>query len=153
MKKKLIILILVVLTTLVFGQNPIKSLTYHEDNLQVQSWPLGMDFKTAKDQNIIKDEYVWKTDCDVIINLVSKTVTYYYVPEKSVEHVFKLKNFKTTKTSYFFEFEVDGYYQNQKVLICENEDGTYSSITQHALSTNDTISGGDFDRNVTVSIK
>jgi hypothetical protein len=153
MKKKLIIFILVVLTTFMFGQKPIKSLTYHEDTLQVQSWPLGMDFKTAKDQNILKDEYIWKTDCDVIINLVSKTVTYYYVPEKRVEHVFKLKNFKTTKTSYFFEFEVDDYYQNQKVLICEKEDGTYSSITQYALSNKDSISAGNFDRNVKVSIK
>lgn len=153
MKKISITFVLVVLTTLVFGQKPIKSLTYHEDTLQVVSWALGMDFKSAKDQNILKDEYVWKTDCDVIINLVSKTVTYYYVPEKRVEHVLKLKNFKTTKTSYFIEFEVDGYYQNQKVLICENEDGTYSSITQYALSTKDKLSAANYDRNVKVTVK
>ena len=153
MKKISITFVLVVLTTLVFGQKPIKSLTYHEDTLQVVSWALGMDFKSAKYKGILKDEYLFKTDCKTTVDLVSRTVIIYFIPEKRVVNVYKLKNFKTTKTSYFFEFEVDGYFQNQKVLICENEDGTYSSITQHALSINDKISGGDFDRNVNLTVK
>ena len=153
MKKISITLVLVVLTTLVFGQKPIKSLTYYEDTLQVLSWDLGLDFKSAKDKGILKNEYLFKTDCKTTVDLVSRTVIIYFIPEKRVVGVYKLKNFKTTKTSYFFEFEVDGHYQNQKVLICENEDGTYSSITQHALTIDNKLSAGDYDRNVKFTVK
>ena len=153
MKKISITFVLVVLSTLVLGQKPIKSLTYYEDTLQVVSWDLGLDFKSAKDKGILKDEYLFETDYKTTVDLVSKTVTFYYITEKRVTGVYKLKNFKTTKTSYFFEFEIDGYFQNQKVLICENEDGTYSSIKQWAISTKDKVSSGDFDRNVKVSVK
>jgi hypothetical protein len=94
-----------------------------------------------------------KTDYNITIDLVSKTVTFYYNPEKKVCYVQKIVNFKTTPTSYFVEYFVDGFTTNQKLLICENEDGTYSAITQYASNKTYTLSMGDFDRNVKVVVK
>jgi hypothetical protein len=94
-----------------------------------------------------------KTDYNITIDLVSKTVTFYYNPEKKVCYVQKIVKFKTTPTSYFVEYFVDGYTTNQKLLICENEDETYSAITQYASNKTYTLSMGDFDRNVKVVVK
>lgn len=153
MKNILITLVLVVLSTIGLGQTPFKSLTMHVDTVQFMSWELGLDYKTAKDQNKIKYDELYLFNYDVIVNLISKTVTLYWVTKKTVCEVYKLKNFKVLKSGYFFEFWEEGIVQNHKILISENVDGTYSHIIQHGLNKDTEIAGGAYDRNVKFTIK
>jgi len=153
MKNISITLILVVLSTIGFGQTPFKSLTVHIDTTQFMSWELGLDYKTAKDQNKIKNEDIYLFNHDFIVDLISKTVTVFWVTKKTVSDVYKLKNFKVLKSGYFFEFWEKGNIQNYKALICENVDGTYSQIVQNGLNKDTEIGGGEYDRNVKFTIK
>jgi hypothetical protein len=153
MKNILITLVLVVLSTIGLGQTPFKSLTIHIDTVQFMSWELGLDYKTAKDQNKIKNEELYLFNHDIIVDLISKTVTIYWVTKKTVDDVFKLKNFKVLKSGYFFEFWEEGNVQNYKILISENVDGTYSEIEQDGLDKETEICGGQYDRNVKITIK
>ena len=153
MKNISITLILVVLSTIGLGQTPFKSLTVHIDTVQFMSWELGLDYKTAKDQNKIKNKELYLFNYDIIVDLTSKTVTLYWVTKKTVSHVYKLKNFKVLKSGYFFEFWEKGNIQNYKMLISENVDGTYSQIVQNGLNEDTEIGGGEYDRNVKFTIK
>ena len=153
MKKIILSLALVVLTTTGFSQKPIKSITVTVDTVQEMNWSKALDFKTAKDQDLVTYTRLLKSDYKLVIDLVSKTISVFYIPEKKFYYVNKIVKFKTTSTSYFIEYFIDGYITNQKLLICENEDGTYSAITQYANLKEDTIFGGEFDRNVKVVVK
>ncbi len=153
MKNISITLILVVLSTIGFGQTPFKSLTVHIDTSQFMSWELGLDFKTAKDQNKIKNEKLYLFNHDIIVDLISKTVTVFSVTENTVNNVWKLKNFKVLESGYFFEFWKEGIVQNHKAVICENVGGTYSFIVQDGLNKKTKICGGQYDRNVKFTIK
>jgi len=153
MKNILITLVLVVLSTIGLGQTPFKSLTVHIDTVQFMSWELGLDYKTAKDQNKIKNEELYLFNHDFIVDLISKTVTVFWVTKKTVSDVYKLKNFKILKSGYFFEFWEKGNIQNYKMLISENVDGTYSEIEQDGLNEDTEICGGQYDRNVKFTIK
>jgi len=153
MKNILITLVLVVLSTIGLGQTPFKSLTVHIDTVQFMSWELGLDYKTAKDQNKIKNEELYLFNHDFIVDLISKTVTVFWVTKKTVSDVYKLKNFKVLKSGYFFEFWGEGNVQNYKMLISENVDGTYSEIEQDGLNEDTEICGGQYDRNVKFTIK
>ena len=153
MKNISITLVLVVLSTIGFGQTPFKSLTVHIDTTQFMSWELGLDFKTAKDQNKIKNEELYLFNHDFIVDLISKTVTVFWVTKKTVSDVYKLKNFKVLKSGYFFEFWEKGNIQNYKMLISENVDGTYSEIEQSGLNEDTEIGGGQYDSNVKFTIK
>jgi len=153
MKNISITLILVVLSTIGLGQTPFKSLTVHIDTVQFMSWELGLDYKTAKDQNKIKNEELYLFNHDFIVDLISKTVTVFWVTKKTVSDVYKLKNFKILKSGYFFEFWEKGNIQNYKMLISENVDGTYSEIEQDGLNEDTEICGGQYDRNVKFTIK
>ena len=153
MKNISITLILVVLSTIGLGQTPFKSLTIHIDTVQYMSWELGLDYKTAKDQNKIKNEELYLFNHDIIFDLISKTVTVFWVTNKTVSDVYKLKNFKVLKSGYFFEFWEEGNVQNYKILISENVDGTYSQIVQNGLDKDTEIGGGEYDRNVKFTIK
>ena len=154
MKNILITLVLVVLSTIGLGQTPFKSLTVHIDTVQFMSWELGLDYKTAKDQNKIKNEELYLFNHDIIVDLISKTVTLYWVTKKTVDDVYKLKNFKVLKSGYYFEFSGgEGSIQDYKILISENVDGTYSEIEQDGLDKETEICGGQYDRNVKITIK
>ena len=153
MKNILITLVLVVLSTIGLGQSPFKSLTVHIDTVQFMSWELGLDYKTAKDQNKIKNEELYLFNHDFIVDLISKTVTVFWVTKKTVSDVYKLKNFKVLKSGYFFEFWEEGNVQNYKILISENVDGTYSQIVQNGLNEDTEICGGQYDSNVKFTIK
>ena len=153
MKNISITLVLVVLSTIGLGQTPFKSLTIHIDTVQYMSWELGLDYKTAKDQNKIKNEELYLFNHDIIVDLISKTVTVFWVTKKTVSDVYKLKNFKVLKSGYFFEFWEEGNVQNYKILISENVDGTYSEIEQDGLDKDTDICGGQYDRNVKITIK
>ena len=153
MKNILITLVLVVLSTIGLGQTPFKSLTIHIDTVQFMSWELGLDYKTAKDQNKIKNEELYLFNHDFIVDLISKTVTVFWVTKKTVSDVYKLKNFKVLKSGYFFEFWEKGNIQNYKMLISENVDGTYSQIVQNGLNEDTEIGGGQYDSNVKFTIK
>ena len=153
MKNISITLILVVLSTIGLGQTPFKSLTVHIDTVQYMSWELGLDYKTAKDQNKIKNKELYLFNYDIIVDLTSKTVTLYWVTKKTISGVYKLKNFKVLKSGYFFEFWEEGNVQNYKMLISENVDGTYSQIVQNAINKDTEIGGGQYDRNVKFTIK
>ena len=153
MKNILITLILVVLSTIGLGQTPFKSLTVHIDTVQYMSWELGLDYKTAKDQNKIKNKELYLFNYDIIVDLTSKTVTLYWVTKKTISGVYKLKNFKVLKSGYFFEFWEEGNVQNYKILISENVDGTYSQIVQNGLDKDTEIGGGQYDSNVKFTIK
>ena len=153
MKNISLTLVLVVLSTIGLGQTPFKSLTIHIDTVQFMSWELGLDYKTAKDQNKIKNEELYLFNHDIIVDLISKTVTIYWVTKKTVDDVYKLKNFKVLKSGYFFEFWEEGNVQNYKILISENVDGTYSEIEQDGLDKDTDICGGQYDRNVKITIK
>ena len=154
MKNISITLILVVLSTIGLGQTPFKSLTVHIDTVQFMSWELGLDYKTAKDQNKIKNEELYLFNHDIIVDLISKTVTLYWVTKKTVDDVYKLKNFKVLKSGYYFEFSGgEGSIQDYKILISENVDGTYSEIRQNVRNKKSTVDGGIFDRNVKITMK
>jgi hypothetical protein len=153
MKNILITLVLVVLSTIGLGQTSFKSLTVHIDTVQYMSWELGLDYKTAKDQNKIKNKELYLFNYDIIVDLTSKTVTLYWVTKKTISGVYKLKNFKVLKSGYFFEFWEEGNVQNHKMLISENVDGTYSQIVQNAINKDTEIGGGQYDRNVKITIK
>ena len=153
MKNILITLVLVVLSTIGLGQTPFKSLTVHIDTVQFMSWELGLDYKTAKDQNKIKNEELYLFNHDIIVDLISKTVTLYWVTKKTISGVYKLKNFKVLKSGYFFEFWEEWNVQNYKILISENVDGTFSEIEQDGLDKETEICGGQYDRNVKITIK
>ena len=153
MKNISITLVLVVLSTIGLGQTPFKSLTIHIDTVQYMSWELGLDYKTAKDQNKIKNEELYLFNHDLIVDLISKTVTVFWVTKKTVSDVYKLKNFKVLKSGYFFEFWEKGNIQNYKMLISENVDGTYSQIVQNGLNEDTEIGGGQYDSNVKFTIK
>jgi len=153
MKNILITLVLVVLSTIGLGQTPFRSLTIHIDTVQFMSWELGLDYKTAKDQNKIKNEELYLFNHDIIVDLKTKTVTLYWVTKKSITRVDKLKKFKVLKSGYFFEFWEKGNIQNYKMLISENVDGTYSEIEQDGLDKETEICGGQYDRNVKITIK
>ena len=153
MKNISLTLVLVVLSTIGLGQTPFRSLTIHIDTVQYMSWELGLDYKTAKDQNKIKNEDIYLFNHDFIVDLISKTVTVFWVTKKTVSDVYKLKNFKVLKSGYFFEFWEKGNIQNYKALICENVDGTYSQIVQNGLNKDTEIGGGEYDRNVKFTIK
>jgi len=153
MKNILITLVLVVLSTIGLGQTPFRSLTIHIDTVQYMSWELGLDYKTAKDQNKIKNEELYLFNHDFIVDLISKTVTVFWVTKKTVSDVYKLKNFKVLKSGYFFEFWEKGNVQNYKMLISENVDGTYSQIVQNGLNEDTEIGGGQYDSNVKFTIK
>ena len=153
MKNISLTLVLVVLSTIGLGQTPFKSLTIHIDTVQYMSWELGLDYKTAKDQNKIKNEELYLFNHDFIVDLISKTVTVFWVTKKTVSDVYKLKNFKVLKSGYFFEFWEEGNVQNYKMLISENVDGTYSQIVQNAINKDTEIGGGQYDRNVKFTIK
>jgi hypothetical protein len=153
MKNILITLVLVVLSTIGLGQTPFRSLTIHIDTVQIMSWELGLDYKTAKDQNKIKNEELYLFNHDFIVDLISKTVTVFWVTKKTVSDVYKLKNFKVLKSGYFFEFWEKGNIQNYKMLICKNVDETYSEIEQSGLNEDTEIGGGQYDRNVKITIK
>jgi len=153
MKNISLTLVLVVLSTIGFGQSPFKSLTVHIDTVQYMSWELGLDYKTAKDQNKIKNDELYLFNYDIIVDLISKTVTLYWVTKKPESYIYKLKNFKVLKSGYFFEYWEKGNIQNYKALICENVDGTYSQIVQNGLNKDTEISGGQYDRNVKFTIK
>ena len=153
MKNISITVVLVVLSTIGLGQTPFKSLTVHIDTVQFMSWELGLDYKTAKDQNKIKNEELYLFNHDFIVDLISKTVTVFWVTKKTVSDVYKLKNFKVLKSGYFFEFWEEGNVQNYKILISENVDGTYSQIVQNGLDKDTEIGGGEYDRNVKFTIK
>jgi len=153
MKNISITLILVVLSTIGLGQTPFRSLTVHIDTVQYMSWELGLDYKTAKDQNKIKNEELYLFNYDIIVDLISKTLTLYWVTKKTISGVYKLKNFKVLKSGYFFEFWGEGNVQNHKMLISENVDGTYSQIVQNAINKDTEIGGGQYDRNVKFTIK
>ena len=154
MKNILLTLVLVVLSTIGLGQTPFKSLTIHEDTIQNMYWEIGLDFKTAKDQNKIVYEDTWVFNHDIIVDLKTKTVTIYWVTKKSITRVEKLKNFKVLKSGYYFEFSGgEGSIQDYKILISENVDGTYSEIRQDVRDNESTVDGGIFDRNVKITIK
>ena len=154
MKNISITLVLVVLSTIGLGQTPFKSLTVHIDTVQFMSWELGLDYKTAKDQNKIKYKELYLFNYDIIVNLISKTVTLYWVTKKTVDDVYKLKNFKVLKSGYYFEFSGgEGSIQDYKILISENVDGTYSEIRQDVRDHESTVDGGIFDRNVKITMK
>ena len=154
MKNILITLVLVVLSTIGLGQTPFKSLTVHIDTVQYMSWELGLDYKTAKDQNKIKNKELYLFNYDIIVDLTSKTVTLYWVTKKTISGVYKLKNFKVLKSGYYFEFSGgEGSIQDYKILISENVDGTYSEIRQDVRDNESTVDGGIFDRNVKITIK
>ena len=154
MKNISLTLVLVVLSTIGLGQTPFKSLTIHIDTVQYMSWELGLDYKTAKDQNKIKNEELYLFNHDIIVDLISKTVTLYWVTKKTVDDVYKLKNFKVLKSGYYFEFSGgEGSIQDYKILISENVDGTYSEIEQDGLDKETEICGGQYDRNVKITIK
>ena len=153
MKNISLTLVLVVLSTIGLGQTPFKSLTVHIDTVQFMSWELGLDYKTAKDQNKIKNEELYLFNHDFIVDLISKTVTVFWVTKKTVSDVYKLKNFKVLKSGYFFEFWEKGNIQNYKMLISENVDGTYSQIVQNGLNEDTEICGGQYDSNVKFTIK
>ena len=154
MKNISITLILVVLSTIGLGQTPFKSLTIHEDTIQYMYWEIGLNFKTAKDQNKIVYEDTWVFNHDIIVDLKTKTVTLYWVTKKSITRVEKLKNFKVLKSGYYFEFSGgEGSIQDYKILISENVDGTYSEIEQDGLDKETEICGGQYDRNVKITIK
>ena len=154
MKNILITLILVVLSTIGLGQTPFKSLTIHEDTIQNMYWEIGLDFKTAKDQNKIVYEDTWVFNHDIIVDLKTKTVTLYWVTKKSITRVDKLKKFKVLKSGYYFEFSGgEGSIQDYKILISENVDGTYSEIEQDGLDKETEICGGQYDRNVKITMK
>ena len=144
---------MVVLTTTGFTQKPIKSITVTVDTVQEMSWSKSLDFRTAKDRDMLTYTQLLKTDCVITINLVNKTVTLFYRPENKIYYVQKIVKFKTTSTSYFVEYFVDGFTTNQKLLICENEDGTYSAIIQYSSNETYSLFGGEFDRNVKVVVK
>ena len=82
MKKLILTLALVVLTTTGFAQKPIKSITVNVDTLQSMTWSKSLNFRTAKDRDMITYTQLLKTDYNITIDLVSKTVTFYYNPEK-----------------------------------------------------------------------
>ena len=154
MKNILITLVLVVLSTIGLGQTPFRSLTIHEDTIQRMSWELGLNFKTAKDQNKIVYIDTWVFNYDIIVDLKTKTVTLYWVTKKSITRVEKLKKFKVLKSGYYFEFSGgEGSIQDYKILISENVDGTYSEIRQDVRDNESTVDGGIFDRNVKITIK
>jgi hypothetical protein len=153
MKKLILSLVLVVLTTTGFTQKPIKSITVTVDTVQEMTWSKSLDFRTAKDRDMLTYTQLLKTDCVITINLVNKTVTLFYRPENKIYYVQKIVKFKTTSTSYFVEYFVDGFTTNQKLLICENEDGTYSAIIQYSSNETYSLFGGEFDRNVKVVVK
>jgi hypothetical protein len=153
MKKLFLSLVLVVLTTTGFTQKPIKSITVTVDTVQEMTWSKSLDFRTAKDRDMLTYTQLLKTDCVITINLVNKTVTLFYRPENKIYYVQKIVKFKTTSTSYFVEYFVDGFTTNQKLLICENEDGTYSAIIQYSSNETYSLFGGEFDRNVKVVVK
>ena len=154
MKNILLTLVLVVLSTIGLGQTPFKSLTIHEDTIQNMYWEIGLDFKTAKDQNKIVYEDTWVFNHDIIVDLKTKTVTLYWVTKKSITRVDKLKKFKVLKSGYYFEFSGgEGSIQDYKILISENVDGTYSEIEQDGLDKETEICGGQYDRNVKITIK
>ena len=58
--------VLVVLSTIGLGQTPFKSLTIHIDTVQFMSWELGLDYKTAKDQNKIKYNELYLFNYDIL---------------------------------------------------------------------------------------
>ena len=153
MKNISLTLILVVLSTIGLGQTPFKSLTVHIDTVQFMSWELGLDYKTAKDRNKIKYNELYLFNYDIIFDLISKTVTVFWVTNKTVSNVWELKSFKVHESGYFFEFWEEGIVQNYKALICENVDGTYSFIEQDGLNKKNKICGGEYDRNVKFTIK
>jgi hypothetical protein len=70
MKKLILSLVLVVLTTTGFTQKPIKSITVTVDTVQELTWPKSLDFRTAKDRDMLTYTQLLKTDCVITINLV-----------------------------------------------------------------------------------
>jgi hypothetical protein len=96
---------------------------------------------------LLKWEYI------IVIDLIKKTVSYVDTHNKNNFNTFKLLKYEKTKTGYFVEIHLDGRITNEKLLICENEDGTYSAISQSGSNVTDTLSKGDFDRNVKVVVK
>jgi hypothetical protein len=153
MKKLILTLILVVLTTTGFTQKPIKSITVTVDTVQEMTWSKALDFKTAKDQDLVTYTRLLKWEYIIVIDLIKKTVSYVDTHNKNSFNTFKLLKYKRNPTSYFVEIHLDGRTTNEKLLICENEDGTYSAISQSGSNVTDTLSKGDFDRNVNVVVK
>ena len=99
MKNILITLVLVVLSTIGLGQTPFKSLTIHIDTVQFMSWELGLDYKTAKDQNKIKNEELYLFNHDIIVDLISKTVTIYWVTKKTHGYYLEIGSYDAFKIS------------------------------------------------------
>ena len=153
MKKLILSLVLVVLTTTGFSQKPIKSITVTIDTVQEMTWSKSLNYKTATENDLVTYTRLLKWEYIVVIDLINKTVSYVDSDDKNSFNTFKLMNFKTTPTSYYIESFVDGYTTNAQLLICENEDGSYSAITQYASNKTYTLSKGDFDRNVKVVVK
>ena len=94
-----------------------------------------------------------KTNTDFIFDLVGKTVTCIYNTDKKVIFSAQLVKHKTVSKGHFFEYSFDGCITNGKILISENEDGTYSIIRQFASFDKDITTKGEFDRNVKVVVK
>jgi hypothetical protein len=153
MKKIILSLVLVVLTTTGFTQKPIKSITVTIDTVQEMNWSKSLKFRTATENDLVTYTQVFKREYIIVIDLIKKTVSYLDIHNKNNFNTFNLLNFKTTPTSYFVEFHRDGFTTNDMLLICENEDGTYSAITQDGFYKTDTRSKGNFDRNVKVVVK
>ena len=153
MKNLILLLSLVVLTTTGFSQKSIKSITVTVDTVQEMTWSKALDFKTAKDQDLVKYTRLLKWNYFIVIDLIKKTVSYINPLDKNDFNTYKLMKFKRTSTSYFVEIFADKSETNEKLLICENEDGTYSAITQYSSNKTDILSKGDFDRNVKVVVK
>ncbi len=153
MKKTILSIVFVVLTTTGFTQKPIKSITVTIDTVQEMTWSKFLDFKIAKDQDLVTYTRVLKWEYIIVIDLIKKTVSYVDTYNKNNFNTFKLLKYKRTPTSYFVEIHRDGFTTNDRLLICENEDATYSAIAQDGFYKTDTLSQGNFDRNVKVVIK
>ena len=64
MKNLILLLSLVVLTTTGFSQKSIKSIVINTDTIQEMTWTKNLDFKTAKDQDVITYTRLLKTNTD-----------------------------------------------------------------------------------------
>jgi hypothetical protein len=153
MKKLILSLVLVVLTTTGFTQKPIKSITVTVDTVQEMTWSKSLNFRTATENNLVTYTRLLKWEYIIVIDLIKKTVSYVDTHNKNNFNTFKLLKYEKTKTGYFVEIHLDGRITNEKLLICENEDGTYSAISQSGDNVTDTLSKGDFDRNVKIVVK
>jgi hypothetical protein len=146
---KKIFTILIVFTGIFksFGQN----IQIHLDTLQRMSWEREIDFNLAKTENKLHFDYLWKTDCNIIVDTTTRIVTYFYIPESRVTIEFKLVKFRKLQSGFYFEYDVFGSWLNEKFLVTQNESGDFSAIIQYAKFEGETVSEGDWDRFVEIT--